>query len=199
MAHHRAPPQVKIACVVIAHEKRPFPIREQCVRSALSQGFDDVVVVGDYGHGDGYRYLHVPQMTGTTIDALIKRDVGTLATDADVIVYLSDDHALAPDFCSSIRHIDPKFAWDVIVPYRRTQHPTKGKILIPNGGEDGYCAGHAGVFKREVVTRLPWTAQLHHRNWDLIASRDQMADGATFVQIPSIEIEDLQPETKPWQ
>jgi hypothetical protein len=187
-----------VACIVITHGARPMELRERCVESAVQQGFDECVVVGDFREGDGFRYLPVPDITRTTLDALVKRDCGTVATTADVLVYLSDDHALGAGFVSGLRAI-VNDQWDVVVPMRWVEHPTRGPIHIPNGAEDCYCAGHAGVFRRSVVQHTPWTAQPHHPNWDVLASQNQMAAGFTFALAPGLAIQDLTPETSPWQ
>ena len=194
----------KTACIIIAHDKRPPHIRGACIDSAIKAGFDEVIVVGDWCEGEGYRYLPVPTMTGTTLDALIKRDVGTLATDADILVYLADDHAINCSWFAKVcKEKARQQGWDVLVPTRWAQHPEQGMVRVPNG-EEGiytqlYCAGHCGVFRRRVVTARPWTAQPHHRNWDLLASIEQQVAGALFHVEPSLEILDLEPERAPWK
>ena len=83
-----------VACIVIASAKRSQLLDEQVLPSVLAADFAEVAVVGDFHPGRGYRYLHVPPLTQTTTDALVKRDVGTLATTAPWVFYLSDDHAV---------------------------------------------------------------------------------------------------------
>lgn len=201
-----------IACVVIAGGKRRALIDGRILPSVLSQGFDEVIVVGGHHPPDEYspqqyRYLHVPDMMRSTNDALIKRDVGTLATSADYILYLSDDHALLPDpdgewaFARRARKVfDLRPEVGALVPWRFADHPSLGRIHIPNGeeGPQGYCAGHSGVFRRQVVMDRPWTAQPHDRLWDLLASRNQMEAGVVFMSIPDLTIIDLEPERCPW-
>lgn len=185
-----------LACVVIAGGNRTALIDDAILPSLA--GFDEVVVVGEHHEGDGYRYLHVPDLTKTTNDALIKRDVGALAVRSDTILFLSDDHALEHGFASGLREViaDP---WDVLVPSRWVLHPEEGRIRIPNGEENAYCAGHGGVFRRRVVMARPWSAQKHHRNWDLIASHEQQQAGFRFMSYPEIGLRDLEPERAPWR
>lgn len=187
-----------IACVIIAGGKREKLIQEQILPSVNT--FDEIVVVGEYKKGTGYRYLHVPDMMKSTNDALVKRDVGTIAVRSDVILYLSDDHAALPTFAAELRRCmaDAVFAWDVLVPNRWADHPEHGRVAIPNGEKELYCGGHGGVFRRRVVMDRPWTAQKHHRNWDLISSHDQLAVGFKFVHYPKLGILDLEPERTPW-
>ena len=173
--------------------------------SVLAAVFDDVIVVGDWEHNEAdlfsvplsrfkYDYLYVAPLTRTTTDALVKRDVGTLATDADVLVYLCDDHALAPGFGAALRAVLDE-PWDVIVPNRVTMCGNRRQPLN-NGERDGYCGGHGGVFRRAVITAKPWSAHAHHRNWDAIISREQISRGARFVWSPraDLTIIDLNPE-----
>lgn len=162
---------------------------------------DEILVVGTHRRGDSYRYLHVADLTKTTNDALVKRDVGTLATDCDILVYLSDDHRLCPDFVPELRRIlaDGVTPWDVLVPSRWTEHPDQGFIRIPNGETEKYCAGHGGVFRRRVIQNRPWSAQQHHRNWDLISSHDHLRAGYSYVMMPTLRIEDLEPWAEPWR
>ena len=174
----------RIACIVVAHEPRKALVLEQVVPSALAQGFDDVVVVGNWS-GDctwvGARYLCVEPLLHNTIDALVKRDVGTLATDADILAYINDDHKFAPGFCAALREVLDE-PWDVLVPHRVTYH--KGRAISLNNGErEGYCGGHGGVFRRHVITARPWSAHAHNRLWDVYSSFDMRLRGARFAEL----------------
>lgn len=186
-----------VACIIIAGGTREQLLDDKVLPSVLGQCFDEVVVVGQHRPGEGYRYLEVPALTHTTVDALVKRDVGTVATTSDILVYLSDDHALLGPVAATLRRIAP----DIVVPARFADHPELGRVRIPNGEEGNYCAGHCGVFRRWVIQDRPWTAQPHHRNWDLLASHNQRAagwgvhySGDTYC----FAILDLQPEREPW-
>jgi hypothetical protein len=174
-------------------------LRQRCVESAKAANFDELVVTGDYELGHGYRYLAIPDVTKTTLDALLKRDAGTLATVSDYVLFLSDDHAIASwNFVQCVRSLANVSHFDVCVPIRLVEHPEKGLIRIPNGEEGCYCAGHAGIFRRSVMQHTPWIAQPHHPNWDLLASRNQQAAGFKFVEGNGIAVVDLTPETAPW-
>ena len=87
---------MKVACIIIASEKRAALVRDHVLPSAVAQPFDEIVVVADYTDTSplGVRWLVVEPLLHNTIDALVKRDVGTLATTADWLCYLSDDHAV---------------------------------------------------------------------------------------------------------
>lgn len=168
-----------------------------------------MIVVGEHHDGEGYRYLRVPDMMRNTNDALVKRDVGTVATDADILVYLSDDHALlnppqepqnSGTWATRLRYSTQ--LTDVFIPMRFADHPARGRIRIPNGEEnitDLYCAGHGGAFRRNVVMARPWASMPHHRNWDLLASRMQREAGYRLAPCGNLSILDLEPEACPWQ
>ena len=191
---------MSVACIIIAGGHRTRLIDEKILPSVLPQRFDEVLVVGEHHpDGDAYRYLHVPDLTKTTTDALVKRDVGTVATDAQTLVYLSDDHGLAPDFLATLR--TAAVEWDVVVPSRWCRGPTGEAIRLNMGATEllPYCGGHAGIFRRWVIQARPWSAMPHDRLWDLLASQIQQELGARFLHVPQVAIEDLTPETSPWK
>jgi hypothetical protein len=188
-----------VACVVVASAARRFGVWDRIVPSVLGEGFDEVVVVGDWNDASPHprvRYIFVDPVHRDTRDALLKRDIGTLATTADTIVYLCDDHALAPHFGHGLRQVLDE-SWDVLVPNRYTMLG-ESKRVLNNGEKHNYCGGHAGVFRRWVVTQRPWLAYAYHDNWrvwDVYASLAQQLDGARFCWSPrdDIAIEDLNP------
>ncbi len=193
---------MRIACVVIATERRRAQTWTKVVPSVCDQDFDDVVVVGDWWAGSplsAVKYLCVEPLTRTTADALVKRDAGTLATDgADVLVYLNDDHALEFGFAAALRDVLDE-PWDVIVPNRYTTRGAE-RVALNNGERDAYCAGHAGVFRRDVVVAQPWSAHTHHRNWDVLISKKHIAAGVHYVWNPRAELSiiDIEPHNQPW-
>lgn len=187
-----------LAAIVIAGGKRTALIEDEILPSL--KWFDEVLVVGEHHDGDGHRYLHVPDLTKTTNDALVKRDVGALATTAELLCYFSDDHRALGPFAQTLRQLvaEAIIPFDVLIPSRWAQHPEEGLIRIPNGETERYCAGHAGVFRRRVVQWRPWTAHQHHRNWDLLISHEQLRAGFALVSYPQLQVKDLEPENRPW-
>lgn len=192
----------RLAVILIASLRRWGLITEKILPSLFHQGFDDILVVGDFCPGEGYRYLPVPKITGTTVDALIKRDVGTLATEADVLVYLSDDHMLSPNFGAILRQaFVPMFREnkvDVLVPGRSVWYIDK-KIPLNMGQAEAYCGGHAGVFHRRVIQAMPWTTGPHHPNWDLLISHEHQRRGFSYLYSDVLEVWDVEPEGRPWE
>lgn len=189
-----------IACVVIAGGTRAHLLDGRILPDLLRLGvFEEIVVVGEHHDGEGYRYLPVPALTRTTVDALIKRDVGTLATTADLLCYLSDDHTIREFDRSALGGHEDLNAWGCLVPSRVSVHPKRGLVLIPNGADDGYCAGHAGLFTRAMIQAMPWTTMPHDRLWDVWASQRQQAAGYRFISSSAVVIEDLEPQARPWE
>lgn len=194
-----------IAAIVVVSKKRIATVRDKIIPAILPQGFDEVFWVGDGEPGDGYRFLHVPDLSKTTNDALVKRDVGTLASQAEVLLYLCDDHRPAPDFVSVFRDFTATTdEWDIIGPGRFTMYEGR-RVPLNMGWNDPrdpahpYLGGHGGVFRRRVITHCPWTARQHDRLWDVLTTKAQIAEGFRLVGVPDLLIEDLEPEAQPWR
>lgn len=187
-----------LAAIVVASERRRAQVVDHIVPSLV--GFNDAIVVGDWPDDDtlACRYACVAPITHTTTDALIKRDVGTLMTDADVLVYVCDDHALAFGFADALRVVALE-PWDVLVP-NRVAVVDGVRIPLNMGEREGYCGGHGGIFRRYVIADTPWSAGPHDRLWDLHMSQLQQERGWRFVWNPRAELTliDLEPEHRPW-
>ncbi len=185
------------ACIVIASGRRRELVDYTILPSILPQGFEETLIVGEHHDGRGYRYLHVPDLLGTTTDALVKRDVGALASRADCLVYLSDDHALDSDFLATFAQYRDQ-VWDVLVPQRYTVRAGE-RIILNMGKEHGYCGGHGGIFRREVVERIPWSTGPHDRLWDLHISHKHQDHGFRYEYAgQDLAIVDCEPGASPW-
>lgn len=205
MASHGGARMTTIACIVIASKKRRELLDTLIMPSVLAQGWDETVVVGDYHSGDGYRHLPFRPLTGSTIDALFKRDVGAVATASEWLFYLCDDHRIHPDFSRDLAQfmqdttLGPK---DVIVPARFCERD--GEKIGLNMGWPGYlgyayCGGHGGIFHRECVRDFPWSLAPWDPQWDFHHSRILQQRGYSFhYQSASMYIEDIEPNSEPW-
>jgi hypothetical protein len=189
-----------LAVVVTAIEKRrlaPFPA---VMDSIIEQHPDEVVVVADFpwqGRG-GWTHIHVPSITRTTIDGLIKRDAGWVATRSESVLFLCDDHRLAPDFVSTFRKRYNHQPWSILAPSRYT---VRDKVKIPlNVGEaEGYVGGHGVVVRRNAGRLLPWTASPHHPSWDLLWTHQMVRLGCPILYAgDDLAIEDIEPGASPW-
>jgi hypothetical protein len=195
-----------VACAIIAHAKRWSLVRDYILPSVLPQGFDEVVVVGNGEPGNGYTFLNIPPIMRTTIDSLVKRDAVTAATTSDWVLYLCDDHRLAPDFLAKLRGLVTTAFMPIFVPARYTAR-NGNQIELNSGapdwfGEGDYCGGHAGVYPRAALRAYPWSCAPHDLNWDLTHSREFQKRGFQIVRAPELVVEDIEhyvnPESKPW-
>ena len=196
---------MRIACIIIASRNRGKLLDELVLPSVVAHGFDEVVVVGDFHSGSGWRHLPFPPLTGTTVDAQLKRDVGTAATSSDVLLFLCDDHRLHPDFSQDLAVIlteQPLGPTDIIIPARFCVRESE-KIGL-NMGYPGYMGrmyvgGHAGIFPRTLLQQVPWSIAPFHPNWDFYHSRILVERGAVLrYQSDRLFIEDIEPGTEPW-
>lgn len=194
---------MSLAAVVIATEKRLALLPE--ILDSLWR-CKERVIVGDFAEDrlprlPGFSsYFQVSAITNTTIDALMKRDVGWLVTASDAVLFLANDHKIDEDFCRIYRsyyEVDP--SWDFLAPARYTIREDQ-KIWLNNGRADGYVGGHAGVFRRRCASVLPWMAGPHHLNWDLLHARELQQRGLRLRHAEQeLAIVDIEPNARPWE
>jgi hypothetical protein len=187
---------MSLAVCVIASERRMNTTFPLVMQSVLSEQPDEIVCVADFHSAGPWRHIMVPAFTKTTIDALIKRDVGFVATQSDSVMYLSDDHALSSGFVQAFRDREDH-DWDVLVPARWCKQYEK-TVTLNMGEATNYCAGHGGIYKRRCGHILPWTACILHPNWDVIHSHHLIANGLTMKYAEDLFIQDIEPGAQPW-
>ncbi len=195
---------------IIVSAKRAQLVAETIFPAVLAVHPDQVLVVGDIGPLmvlPPWLYLHVPDMTKGTNDALVKRDVAALACTSDWIAYFSDDHMPAPDFGVNLRQLtnpefEPDSAYpeysDVYVPTRVASQPGHVGERLNMGESEHYCGGHAGVFRKSVIERFPWSAGPHHREWDKLNSYRHQEAGVRYVWTDRLTVIDVEPAASPW-
>lgn len=188
-----------LAAVVIAHA-RPQLLPAIC---ASIRGCDERVVIGDQAIPpalpEGVRYYHIPALTRTTVDALVKRDVGWAVTTSEAALFLADDHRITPEFVTTYQDRYAKDdGWDFLRPTRFTVRD--GKLIDLNNGQDqygSYVAGHGGVYRRRCAPVAPWSC-IPHRNWDLLHSLLLVKKGMRLAHGAHLAIEDIEPGATPW-
>ena len=190
---------MSVACAIISTDRRWHLVAEKILPSVLEQAFDEVVVVGGGESGDGYRHLLVPDVTGSTIDALMKRDTAAAATESDVIVYLCDDHRLTPTF---LMLLQSKYLhdteWDALAPQRFCMRDGQRCYLNMGQGEK-YVGGHAVVVRRNLIREIPWMTAPHSKFWDKMQSYRWTGHGATIKYADNdLLIEDIESGATPW-
>lgn len=189
-----------LAVVVIASEKRKDTTFPLVMKSILDQEPDEIVSVGDFEFpGEFWRHLVCAPLTRTTVDALVKRDVGIVATESENILFLCDDHALTPDFVQVFKKkYEPDQTWDFLAPSRFT---VRNGVSIPlnMGKAQHYVGGHGGIYRREVCAMLPWSCAPHHPNWDVLHSQELVNRGCALAYADvDLSIEDIEPGATPW-
>ena len=189
-----------VACIIATTAKRTTLMDEVVMPSVIGQGFSEVVVLGAYHSGANYRHLPVAGVTRSTVDAQRNRDIGTMATVSEWLVYLTDDHRLGLAFVARLHdliHQTGIARHDIVVPTRFTTRNDR-RVPLPMGVEDGYCAGHAGVFHRTAIQEVPWSVAPAHPNWDLLHSGMLLSRGYQLYPTSSLMIEDVEPGATPW-
>ena len=188
---------MKLDCAIIASTHRADLIAQEVLPSALRQGlFHRIWVVGDYHPGPGYTYLPVPPRYRTTSDALEKRDVALAHSDADAILYLSDDHRLLNVWDTEWPAWQDA-QWDILVPARFTIRD--GRLVEINNGMDPrdpygpYAGGHAAIYRRRTLLQHPWSETPRHPNWDLIHSRLVLHAGGVVAHCKDLAVMDIDP------
>lgn len=190
-----------LAVVVVASEKRKDTTFPVVMKSILEQNPDEIVSVGDfeYPSQNFWHHLVCAPLTRTTVDALVKRDAGIVATESDHILFLCDDHALGPNFVSVFKKkYMPVAGWDFLAPTRFT---VRNGVSIPlnMGKAQRYVGGHGGVYRRDVCAMLPWSCAPHHRNWDVLHSQELLNRGCLLSYADEdLAIEDIEPGATPW-
>lgn len=180
---------------------------------------DQTIMVGDFDDfALAFLTLNVPALAHNTNDALVKRDVAALACTSEWIAYFSDDHKPAPDFGDGMRWLlnvseSGSVRYDVFVPARYASQPghegervNNGEAIeelpLPGQWRDQaighYCGGHAGVYRKSLIERFPWSAGPHHREWDLLNSRRHMDGGARYCWTDALKVFDVEPNGTPW-
>ena len=189
-----------LAVVIIAGPNRLDTCLPEVVRSVVDQDPDEVLVVGDNirSYGSVLRVLNVEPMTRTTLDALVKRDVGFVATTSRYICYLADDHKLSDGFVRTFRDHYADKDWDMLAPTRIT---VRGQAIYNlNVGKDmQYIGGHCGIYRRDILRKVPWSSSRHHPNWDVWHTHDLVkAGGRLRYADVDLSVEDVEPNAKPW-
>lgn len=201
------------AAIIVSAKRAPL-VAAEILPAVLKCGPNQLLVVGEFvlkGAPQDWTYLHVPAMTHSTNDALVKRDVAALACTSEWIAYFSDDHKPDATFGNFMRTLKTQVPTDVFVPARYAGQPGphhgdrlnngEASEYIPNVDQaiGHYCGGHAGVYRLSLIQRMPWTAGPHHREWDLLQSRRHMDAGAKYCWTDQLKVWDIEPRAEPWR
>lgn len=212
----------------------PHAFREYALRNFLLPLYcadpylDEVIVVGEWEPGPGYKYIHVPSVHFSSADALAQRQVGFEASKGNVVIHCHDDHWLQPLTSAAFAHDSMCPEWDdyragpchgcplkeegdVLIPQRwtRLRRPqgerlNNGEGIInpnlhgPYMSEMGYVSGHCAVYRREVLETCPWRAVEPTRTWDICHTQQMRAAGFHVVWSEALKVYDVEHGSTPW-
>lgn len=127
---------------------------------------DEVIVVGEFVEGPGYKYIHSPSTHFSCIDALAQRQAGFEAASGDVLVFTHDDHFLDYTFGARLRAMLP---WpegvEIVLPQRR-RRTFSGHNILNSGRDEGYLGGHVVIMTRQACETVPWRDVDAVHEWD---------------------------------
>lgn len=172
----------------IAHRDRARLLRERVLLDAQRDDWHEIIVVGSFEPGEGYRYVPMPPVHRDRRDALWQRELGARHATGDLLAFCHDDHTFAPDSVAAIHDELPP--WDLLVPRRVN---VMGHTLN-NGAQDTppYMGGHALVMRRTLWATLPWTS-VDTEWWDLTLTRIWQEEGAVLRWSDRVTHIDLTP------
>ena len=126
----------------------------------------EVIVVGEWTPGEGYTYVPCASRYFSSDDAVAQRQAAFEASRGEFILFMHDDHILHPRAAREIV-TGAMDGVDVMV-LPRFARGINGDIAKPNGGDatPPYLSGHAAVYRREILERVPWSAVPAIREWD---------------------------------
>ena len=196
---------MSLAIVIVAHPGRRETTFRRCLESVRQERPDEIVVVADFPvDAKGVRSLVVPSLTRTTVDALAKRDAGWLATQATHVGFLCDDHVLAPGFVEAWKREYEARPEEILVPSRFCWRSGVGNSpmiqeWLPTGQDLDYAGGHAGIYARVCAYAQPWSATIHHPNWDVLHTLALKDQGCRIAYAGhDLAVEDIE-GGKPWE
>ena len=138
--------------------------------------FDEIIVVGEFVEGPGYKYVHSPSTHFSCIDALEQRQRGFEASTGDILIFTHDDHFLDYTFGARLKAMLPfPEGVEIVLPQRRRRTFEDYQILN-NGRDNGYLGGHVVLGTRRAFEIVPWGDVEKVHEWDramthLVATR----------------------------
>lgn len=192
----------------VPYNNRAFALRNFILPQYLADPcLDEVIVVGSWEEGEGYKYVHCPSTYYSCVDALEQRQKGFEASSGDVVIFQHDDHVLQRNVWMEdlIGPFDDQA--DVLSPsrYTRLRH-SNGERL--NAGEPGYnefvppgghLNGHCSIFRREVIQECPWTDCQKVFTWDVSMTQNVVMKGFKIVWTDAIRCWDVELGSEPWK
>ena len=194
----------------VPYNSRAYALRNFILPRYIADPYiSEIIVVGSWEEGEGYRYIHSPSKYFSAVDALEQRQIGFEVSRNNILVFQHDDHFIELDW-NVYRDLDLGFSlssgYDVVSPARYTRlRNVSGERL--NGGEPGYnqwstseghINGHCAIFSREVIEKCPWTSANKIFTWDISMTQNIKAAGFKIIWHESIKCWDVEMGSEPW-
>ena len=179
------------------HDFRAYLLRCHLIPQALANpDITEVIIVGEFESGAGYRYVEVPSVEKNSIhDSLRKRQAGCDTATGRWIIVQNDDHLLDPTFTRSFY----KHAYaDVVSPARWTRLRGAPEHLNDGSGQK-YINGHTAVYNREVLLRCPWSALPKIFSYDVVHSQMIREAGFDILWPDDVITWDCELGATPWK
>ena len=175
------------------HQAREFALRNFIIPRAVEDGtWCEVIVVGEWEPGDGYRYIPSKSVHHSCVDALVQRQIGFEYSRGDWVCFQHDDHILdwLPYFSSRS---------DVVVPSRWTRLRRGVGERLNNGEDDGYISGHCAFYRREVLQACPWHEVPEVFTWDKEHTKRIVENEFEIEWLDEPRIWDCEAGSTPWR
>jgi hypothetical protein len=157
------------------YAKKPYAyraelLRERILPAACSEGWDEIIVVGQFEAGIGYEYVPMQPIFRDRRDALWQREAGARCSTGSILAFGHDDHMFAPGALEMLCGVPDD--WDILVPAR---HNEAGDTL-DNGKKKDYMGGHCLFMRRAAWAKVPWTT-VDTEWWDVTLTRVWREEG----------------------
>ena len=172
---------------------------------------DEIIVVGSWQEGEGYKYIPCPSKYFSCVDALEQRQRGFEASTGDIVIFQHDDHVLEKSLeyywvDGIIYHGMQSGGCDVLSPacYTRLRYPDGERL---NAGEPGFnewvppgghLNGHCAIFNRDVIERCPGTNADKVFTWDVSMTHQIRKAGFEIAWSNMIRCWDIEKGSTPW-
>jgi hypothetical protein len=189
------------AATALSSGRQPHDFRAYLLRCHILPAYlanpeiNEVIVVGEFEEGDGYRYIHVDSVERNSVhDALRKRQVGTDNARGDWLIVQNDDHILD----LRAHHVLDTYDADVISPARWTR--LRGPVERLNGGENyGYAMGHCSLYRREALDAVQWEDLERAFTFDVEHSQRLLRAGFRIRHPQDLRAYDIEYGAQPWR
>lgn len=151
-----------------SYRQRGELLRDEILPAARLQDWDEILVVGQFEPGEGYKYVMQDPIFRDRRDALWQRELGARSSTGDIMCFNHDDHAWQGDI--NLLRVPAK--WDILVPRRID----KAGGALNNGRLQGYMGGHCLAMRRSLWARVPWTT-VDTEWWDITLTRIWREEG----------------------